>query len=888
MSKKDEIKKKFESGSTPSQVDFEGLIDFSANATYLDSGELSSERLPQNMNINSIIADGSGLINLKASNLLGNLPDSVISNIDASKINLGKLANERLPDEISVVTVSGDGSGLTHLMASAIEGEISNSRLPSNIIVNSVSANGADITDLNPDNISGVLPDHLVPSLSAEKINSGKLNNDHLPLDITANSFSGNGLGLTGITADNISSGTLSNDYLSHASETQAGITRFANINEAIQSEVGDKAISPKQLAHVMSQKEQEINDKLALIKAGLKFRDNVCVVAVEPVDRGNVQEIDGYQIQDGDRVLLTNQENANENTVWIANATLPWEIAEDLDNDIDGEMAIGISVEVISGDEYANTYWSVSAINDGIIWKKRNDLNDFDAGNGIIINGLNISADENWIRSLNELTAGNGIRLDEGVVSADEDWIKQLNPVNAGTGITVDNNIVSADEAWIKELTELSTGNGITINNDIISADEGWIKQVTQMSAGDGITIEDNIISSNQEWVVNLLESHLGEGLVMTDNKIRLDESWLNNKINQQISLNNNVIPESIPEAIPLMMEPVAMQMAPLDVLPIALPPVAFTPVAAPIKYQTLSTKPTLIHMENLAGHGVYSIDHLKAADMSALAYFENGSNNIKLFNLSSKSQVGEINLSARPGHVEYSTVYDALFYSMNGSLYQLSDTNESSIFLENVNDFFFTAAGNRCVTRYSNKLNIFDMVSKKIIQSFEITVSGRIGNRTIGSSYNGEYLAVATGYKKQDVQVFDVKKGTSKAIKIDGASATYSPTPSEDGSEVYVGGGFSDGHLYVYNVASGRLNRKFKPFSAYVYQVKPTADPNYVVAGGYNGVLKIINIKDGTQWWSSTNIALINEVTVSSDLKRIYVASGAGDARFSVFDIK
>jgi hypothetical protein len=881
VSKKDEIKKKFESGSTPSQVDFEGLIDFSANATYLDSGELSSERLPQDMNINSITADGSGLTNLTASNLLGSLPDLVIANIDASKINLGKLDNERLPDEVSVVTVSGDGSGLTHLMASAIEGEISNSRLPSNIIVNSVSGNGADITDLNPDNISGVLPDYLVPSLSAEKINSGKLTNDRLPLDITANSFFGNGSGLTGIIADNISSGTLSNDYLSHASETQVGITRFANISEAIQSEVGDKAISPKQLAYVMSQKQQEINDQLALVKAGLKFRDNVCAVAIEPVDQDNVQEIDGYQIQDGDRVLLTNQENANENNVWIANATLPWEIAEDLDNDIDGEMAIGISVEVINGDEYANTYWSVSAINDGIIWKKRNDLNDFDAGNGIIINGLNISADENWIRSLNELTAGSGIRLDEGVVSADQDWIKQLTTLNAGAGITVDNNIVSADEAWIKELTKLSTGNGITINNDIISADEGWVKQVTQMSAGDGITIEDNTISSNQEWVVNLLESRLGEGLVMTDNKIRLDESWLNNKISQQILLHNNVIPESIPEATPLMMEPV-------DIAPVAIASVVPVPVAAPIKYQTLTTKPTLAHMENLAGHGVYSIDHLKSADMNALAYFENGSNNIKLFDLSSKSKVGEINLSARPGHVEYSTVYDALFYSMNGSLYQLSDANESSIFLENVNDFFFTAAGNRCVTRYSNKLNIFDMVSKKIIQSFEITVSGRIGNRTLGSSYNGEYLAVATGYKKQDVQVFDVKKGTSKIIKIDGASATYSPTPSEDGSEVYVGGGFSDGHIYIYNVADASFNRKIKPFSAYVYQVKPTADPNYVVTGGYNGVLKIINIKDGTQWWSSVNIALINEVTVSSDLKRIYVASGAGDARFSVFDIK
>ncbi len=442
VSIKDELKKKFERGSTPSQVDFEGLIDFSANAAYLDAGELSSARLPQDLVVNTISADGSALVNLNAANLVGELPSDLVSDLDASKITSGKIANERLPNDISVNSLRGDGSGLTQLTASTLQGvlnqalipdldgskiasgEIDSNRLPQHISVTSVSANGAEITHLNPSNIAGILPENIIPNLDASKIVSGKLDNNRLPSNILADSFSGNGAALTDISADHISSGQLSSDYLHIASETQIGITRFANLSETQQADVSDKAISPKQLSFMLGKASQKVDEQLGLIKAGLKFRDDVCVVATYSVDKNSAIEIDGYELNDGDRVLLTQQADPLENTVWIVNPYLPWEVAEDLDNDIEGELAIGISVEVTKGDEYAKTFWSVSAINNGITWKKRTDLSDYSFGSGINISGLAVSIDDEYVSRLTELTLGDGLIKNGASLNIDPVWL--------------------------------------------------------------------------------------------------------------------------------------------------------------------------------------------------------------------------------------------------------------------------------------------------------------------------------------------------------------------------------------------------------------------------------------------------------------------------------
>lgn len=546
MSLKDDIKKLFESGSIPTEQDFERLIDFSADADNIDNGSLSSDRLPQDLKVNSIEGDGSKLKNLNAESIVGLLSDTVIPDIDAAKIKTGTLNNDRLPANIEVTSLAGSGDGITHLNASNIQGtlpeanlpaidaskvqsgKLSNERLPSNIDVTSLSGNGEGITHINasniqgtlpeatlpafdasniqtgqlnnerlpqdlsvstlagngflltnlnaknvegvlpsesipnidassittgklnndrlPDiisasnfigngehlehlsagNIDGVLPNETVPELSADKITSGELSNDRLPTDIAVNSFTGQGTNLTNLSASNITEGTLDQAHLPMATSTDLGISRFATEEEAQLGEASDKTVSPKQLSLAISRANQSMDEKLGLVKAGLKFRDNVQVVATDYVNLSTATAIDGYDLLEGDRVLLTNQGDTSPNTVWVFNGPGDWEVAEDVDGDIDGELAIGISVEVNEGENYANTYWSVAAIDNGIVWKKRTDLNDFSFGDGLKVNGLAVSVDDEYISKLNAVVLGDGLLKVDGKITIDTDWLNE------------------------------------------------------------------------------------------------------------------------------------------------------------------------------------------------------------------------------------------------------------------------------------------------------------------------------------------------------------------------------------------------------------------------------------------------------------------------------
>jgi hypothetical protein len=111
---------------------------------------------------------------------------------------------------ITAASFSGVGSNLTQLNASSISsGTLANSRLPADINISGVATAssfdgiGSNLTQLNASNIS-----------------SGTLSNSRLPQSInvsgivTAYSFTGFGTDISGINASNISSGTLSNSRL--------------------------------------------------------------------------------------------------------------------------------------------------------------------------------------------------------------------------------------------------------------------------------------------------------------------------------------------------------------------------------------------------------------------------------------------------------------------------------------------------------------------------------------------------------------------------------------------------------------------------------------------------------------------------------------------------
>lgn len=72
MSKSDEIqdlREKFEPGDIPTSDNFNKLIDMATNADYTDGGTLAEEYLPDNLTLTSFSGDGSGLTHLNATHI---------------------------------------------------------------------------------------------------------------------------------------------------------------------------------------------------------------------------------------------------------------------------------------------------------------------------------------------------------------------------------------------------------------------------------------------------------------------------------------------------------------------------------------------------------------------------------------------------------------------------------------------------------------------------------------------------------------------------------------------------------------------------------------------------------------------------------------------------
>ena len=145
------------------------------NASNLAFGTVANGLLPAIISVSNVTANGAGL-----------------SSLNASNITFGTLANSQLPAVISVSNVTANGAGLSSLNASNITfGTLANSQLPSVISVSNVTANGAGLSSLNASNIT-----------------FGTLANSQLPAIISVSNVTANGAGLSSLNASNITFGT--------------------------------------------------------------------------------------------------------------------------------------------------------------------------------------------------------------------------------------------------------------------------------------------------------------------------------------------------------------------------------------------------------------------------------------------------------------------------------------------------------------------------------------------------------------------------------------------------------------------------------------------------------------------------------------------------------
>lgn len=245
------------------------------NASNINSGTFADSRLSGNVALlnrgqtftginaftaagNTFMGDGSGLSSLNASNISsGILNDGRLSANVTKQGNAFNGASQLVMLDSSGLLPALDGSALTNLNASQVNiGTIADNRLSTNVTLAGNTFNGANqLVQLNNSGDLPVLSGINLTNLDAGAVSTGTLNDLRLSPNVTiqGNTFNGasqlvqttsqsyfpalNGSLITNLAAGNITSGTLSDSRLSSnvallaaASQTFSGNNTFSNI----------------------------------------------------------------------------------------------------------------------------------------------------------------------------------------------------------------------------------------------------------------------------------------------------------------------------------------------------------------------------------------------------------------------------------------------------------------------------------------------------------------------------------------------------------------------------------------------------------------------------------------------------------------------------------
>lgn len=166
-------------------------------------------------------------------------------------------------------------------------------------------------------------------------------------------------------------------------------------------------------------------------VKTGLDVKDSVRAATTANITLSNTQTVDGVSLQVGDRVLVKNQDSAEDNGIYLV-ASTAWTRATDFDNTPGTEVSGGAFVFVEEGTTNADSGWvltnngAVTIGSTGLTFaqfsgagqivagaaltKTGNQLDVAVAANG----GIEISADALQLKSS---VAGNGLTYTDGVI---------------------------------------------------------------------------------------------------------------------------------------------------------------------------------------------------------------------------------------------------------------------------------------------------------------------------------------------------------------------------------------------------------------------------------------------------------------------------------------
>jgi len=172
------------------------------------TGTISNAVLPNSVSISGNIESIGGYLLGNGSLLTG------ISTTNAGTLTSGKLLNNLLPNEISVLSIAANGFPLHNVNAANLVGTIDTLRLPETVQVANIVANGYGLSTVNAANLVGTVPQASLPDelkgnaaalfdVPAANL-IGTISTERLPATVSVDAVVANAYGMTSINAANL------------------------------------------------------------------------------------------------------------------------------------------------------------------------------------------------------------------------------------------------------------------------------------------------------------------------------------------------------------------------------------------------------------------------------------------------------------------------------------------------------------------------------------------------------------------------------------------------------------------------------------------------------------------------------------------------------------
>ena len=239
-------------------------------------------------------------------------------------------------------------------------------------------------------------------------------------------------------------------------------------------------------------------------------------------------------------------------------------------------------------------------------------------------------------------------------------------------------------------------------------------------------------------------------------------------------------------------------------------------------------------------------------------------------------------------------------LLFSNSGKLYRISNFNPptTSEIQDGVRTFKLSA-DNSTIAILKNggtgnllEVSTYNSNTGSISSTETFDFADLLDNQVseIAFSPDAQYIAINGGYDKDYVVIINRSTNDITTINTPVNQGTYSPAFYESSGNLYlaVGGGYLNGNIEIIDIASLSLETSIPAFNFYNYAIAYDNAMEYVVTGGYDGILKLYHVT-GTDYneITSETTGNVNEVIFTEDNNYVLAALGPSNADLNIYRI-